>query len=143
MGRRAVKHPDGRLAEETVRATLTQVRETARFLEAGSRSRMLAAEAARVMPDGITRETIRRQPYAPAVASAHGSVLVDVDGDERTDLLYNHTALIHGHGYPPMPPMLTTCTRSDMLRSVAELREPTTGIKPISLGPRQIGSTFS
>jgi glutamate-1-semialdehyde aminotransferase len=54
------------------------------------------------MPDGITRETIRRQPYAPAMASAHGSVLVDVDGDERTDLLFNHTALIHGHGYSPV-----------------------------------------
>ena len=36
-------------------ATLTQVQETTRFLETGSRSRMLAAEAARVMPDGITR----------------------------------------------------------------------------------------
>jgi glutamate-1-semialdehyde aminotransferase len=33
------------------------------------------------------------------MASAHGSVLVDVDSDERTDLLFNHTALIHGHGY--------------------------------------------
>jgi glutamate-1-semialdehyde 2,1-aminomutase len=83
-------------------ATLTQVRETTRFLETGSRSRKLAAEAALVMPDGITRETIRRQPYAPAMASAHGSVLVDVDGDERTDLLFNHTALIHGHGYSPV-----------------------------------------
>jgi hypothetical protein len=40
-------------------ATLTQVRETTRFLEAGSRSRMLAAGAAQVLPDGITRETIR------------------------------------------------------------------------------------
>ena len=36
------------------------------------------------------------------MASAHGSVLVDVDGDERTDLLFNHTALIHGHGYRPV-----------------------------------------
>jgi hypothetical protein len=45
---------------------------------------MLAAEAARVMPDGITRETIRRRLYAPAMASAHGSVLLDADGDERT-----------------------------------------------------------
>jgi glutamate-1-semialdehyde 2,1-aminomutase len=81
---------------------LTRLRETARFLEPGSRSRRLAAEAAELLPDGITRETIRRQPYAPAMTSAHGSVLVDVDGDERTDLLFNHTALIHGHGYAPV-----------------------------------------
>ena len=82
-------------------ATLTQVRETTRFLETGSRSQMLVVEASQVMPEGITRETIRRQPCAPTMASAHGSVLVDVDGDERTDLLFNHTALIHGHGYSP------------------------------------------
>ena len=69
-------------------ATLTQVKETTRFLETGSRSAKLAVEAAQIMPDGITRETIRRQPYAPVMASAHGSVLVDVDGDERTDLLF-------------------------------------------------------
>ena len=29
-------------------------------------------------------------------------MLVDVDGDERIDLLFNHTALIHGHGYGPV-----------------------------------------
>jgi len=84
-------------------AALTQVRETARFLEASSRPRMLAAEAAQVTPDGIMWETIRRQPYAPVMASAHGSVLADVDGDERTGLLFNHTALVHGHGYSPVP----------------------------------------
>jgi len=94
--------PGSGLARETAMATLTQVRETTRFLETGSRSGKLAAEATRVMPEGITRETIRRKPYAPAMASAHGSVLVDVDGDERTDLLFNHTALIHGHGYSPV-----------------------------------------
>jgi hypothetical protein len=83
-------------------ATLTQVKEMTRFLETSSRSGKLAAEAAQVMPEGITRETIRRQPYAPAMASAHGSVLIDVDGDEQTDLLFNHTALIHCHSYSPV-----------------------------------------
>ncbi len=82
--------------------TLSRLRETARFLESGSRSRKLADEARPLLPDGITRESTRRPPYAPAMASAHGSLLVDVDGDERTDLLFNHAALIHGHGYPPV-----------------------------------------
>ena len=54
------------------------------------------------MPDGITRETIRRVPYAPTMAAAYGSVLVDADGDERIDLLFNHTALLHGHAYAPV-----------------------------------------
>jgi hypothetical protein len=85
-------------------ATLTQVKETTRFLETGSRSGKLAAEAAQVMPEGITRETIRRQPHAPAMASAHGSVLVDVDGDERTDLLCGITLFWNvslSSGFPP------------------------------------------
>ena len=72
---------------------------------------MLAAGAARVMPAGSTRETIRRRPYAPAMASAHGSVLLDADGDEHTDLLYNHAALIHGHGYPPVTGAVTRQSR--------------------------------
>jgi glutamate-1-semialdehyde 2,1-aminomutase len=36
------------------------------------------------------------------MASGHGSVLLDVDGDERIDLLFNHSALIHGHTYGPV-----------------------------------------
>src|SRR6266581_2265024 len=48
---------------------------------------------------------------SPAHTSAHGSVLVDVDGDERIDLLYNHTALIHGHGYQPVTEAVTRQSR--------------------------------
>ncbi len=83
-------------------AAVAQLRETARFLQPDSRSRKLAAEAGDVLPDGITRETIRRLPYAPTMAAACGSVLVDADGDERIDLLFNHTALLHGHRYAPV-----------------------------------------
>ncbi|MGD0065874.1 MAG: aminotransferase class III-fold pyridoxal phosphate-dependent enzyme [Streptosporangiaceae bacterium] len=83
-------------------AAVAQVRETTRFLQPDSRSRKLAAEAGELLPDGITRETIRRLPYAPTMAAAYGSVLVDMDGDERIDLLFNHTALLHGHTYAPV-----------------------------------------
>jgi glutamate-1-semialdehyde 2,1-aminomutase len=83
-------------------AAVTQLRETIRFLQPDSRCRKLAAEAGDVLPDGITRETIRRLPYAPTMVAAYGSVLVDADGDERIDLLFNHTALLHGHRYAPV-----------------------------------------
>lgn len=83
-------------------AAVAQLRETSRFLEPDSRSRKLAAEARELLPDGITRETIRRVPYAPTMAAAYGSVLVDADGDERLDFLFNHTALLHGHTYAPV-----------------------------------------
>jgi hypothetical protein len=50
-------------------ATLTLMKGTTRFPETGSRSQMLEAKAAQVMPERITQETIRRQPYAPTMAS--------------------------------------------------------------------------
>jgi glutamate-1-semialdehyde 2,1-aminomutase len=41
------------------------------------------------------------------MAHAHGTVLVDLDGDERTDFLFNHTSLIHGHTYGPVADAVT------------------------------------
>jgi glutamate-1-semialdehyde 2,1-aminomutase len=79
-----------------------KVRQTKRFLDPRSASARNATQASRVFADGITRETIRRQPYSPSQAEGHGSVLVDVDGDERIDFLFNHASLIHGHCYPPV-----------------------------------------
>ncbi len=78
------------------------LRDTTWFLRPDSQSRRLTAQATKLLPDGITRENIRREPYAPVVASAHGSVLVDVDGDVRTDMVFSTTALIHGHSYSPV-----------------------------------------
>jgi glutamate-1-semialdehyde 2,1-aminomutase len=65
-----------------------------------ARQRLAAAQV--LLPDGITRETIRRAPWAPCMSQAHGTTLVDLDGDKRTDFLFNHTALIHGHTYGPV-----------------------------------------
>jgi glutamate-1-semialdehyde aminotransferase len=80
----------------------TALRDTTWFLRPNSQSRRLTAQATKLLPDGITRENIRRQPYAPVVASGHGSVLVDIDGDVRTDLVFSTTSLIHGHSYGPV-----------------------------------------
>jgi hypothetical protein len=57
LGGRAVNHLDSGQERETAVATLTQVRETTQFLEAGSRSRMLAAEAVEVMPGSPGRRS--------------------------------------------------------------------------------------
>jgi glutamate-1-semialdehyde 2,1-aminomutase len=84
-----------------------KVRQTARYLEPASSSRWRLAVAAEVMPDGITRETIRRAPLAPWMAHAHGTRLVDADGDERADFVFNHTALVHGHTYEPVVTAVT------------------------------------
>lgn len=75
---------------------------TERFLDPTSSSAKHARQAQAVFPDGITRETIRRDPYSPTQHHGQGSQLVDVDGDERIDFLFNYTSLIHGHCYPPV-----------------------------------------
>jgi glutamate-1-semialdehyde 2,1-aminomutase len=79
-----------------------QLRETRRFLDPNGSSAKHAQRAHLVFPDGITRETIRRHPYGPSQDRGQGSHLVDVDGDERIDFLFNYTSLIHGHCYPPV-----------------------------------------
>jgi glutamate-1-semialdehyde 2,1-aminomutase len=76
--------------------------DTERFLDPTSSSAKHAEQARSVFPDGITRETIRRDPYSPTQHHGQGSQLVDVDGDERIDFLFNHCSLIHGHCYPPV-----------------------------------------
>lgn len=81
---------------------IAHLRETAKYLCDDSLSQQGLAAAQKVLPDGITRETIRRVPCTPHMAHAHGTVLVDLDGDERTDFLFNHTSLIHGHTYGPV-----------------------------------------
>lgn len=78
------------------------LRQTERYLDPASLSRRRLAYSENLIPDGITRETIRREPLAPWMANAHGARLVDVDGDERIDFVFNHTALIHGHTFEPV-----------------------------------------
>jgi glutamate-1-semialdehyde 2,1-aminomutase len=83
-------------------ARISDLRETARYLSPDSLARQRLVCARQLLPDGITRETIRRAPWAPYMSRAHGTALVDLDGDERTDFLFNHTSLIHGHTYGPV-----------------------------------------
>jgi hypothetical protein len=96
----AIQRSDG-TGIQTV-ARISDLRQTARYLSPDSAARQRLACAREVLPDGITRETIRRAPWAPYMARAHGTALVDLDGDERTDFLFNHTSLIHGHTYGPV-----------------------------------------
>jgi glutamate-1-semialdehyde 2,1-aminomutase len=83
-----------------------RLRETTRFLDPKSASARQVRQAQGVFPDGITRETIRR-PHSPSQDRGWGAHLVDVDGDERIDFLFNHTSLIHGHCYPPVTRAIT------------------------------------
>jgi glutamate-1-semialdehyde 2,1-aminomutase len=58
--------------------------------------------ALRVLPGGVSRDTILRSPHPYYAASAHGCVVTDVDGREFIDFANNMASLIHGHAFPPI-----------------------------------------
>lgn len=65
-----------------------------------SHSAALFERAQAVLPGGNSRQSVFRAPYPIYISSANGAVVKDVDGIERTDILNNFTALIHGHAHP-------------------------------------------
>jgi glutamate-1-semialdehyde 2,1-aminomutase len=70
------------------------------YLEPDSRSAALYARARAVLPGGNTRTTVFTHPHPAYAASASGTMIEDVDGQQRLDLVNNYTALIHGHAHP-------------------------------------------
>src|SRR4051812_35955961 len=71
-----------------------------RYLEPDSRSAQLYARGQGVLPGGNTRTTVFTAPYPAYIASAHGAVLIDVEGQQRLGFINNYTALVHGHAHP-------------------------------------------
>lgn len=60
----------------------------------------LYARALKVLPGGVSRNTVLRDPYPTYAAYGSGSRLTDVDGVERIDFANNMASLIHGHACP-------------------------------------------
>jgi glutamate-1-semialdehyde 2,1-aminomutase len=60
------------------------------------------ADAVKVLPGGVSRNTIYHKPYPHYVAGAKGCVVTDIDGVERIDFANNMASLIHGHAYQPI-----------------------------------------
>jgi len=72
----------------------------ARYRALTPRSQALYERAGAVFPGGFTRDAVMRSPYAPFVASAHGTAMTDADGRTITDLWFNATSLPLGHAHP-------------------------------------------
>jgi glutamate-1-semialdehyde 2,1-aminomutase len=66
------------------------------------RSEALFRQALEVLPGGVSRNTLLRDPHPYYVASGSGCTTVDIDGVERIDFANNMASLIHGHAYPPV-----------------------------------------
>ena len=56
----------------------------------------------RVMPGGISRNTLLRKGHPLYVSHGKGCIVTDVDGVERLDFANNMAAHIHGHAYTPI-----------------------------------------
>lgn len=65
------------------------------------------ADAVKVLPGGVSRNTIFHKPHPHYVAGAKGCVVTDIDGIERIDFANNMASLIHGHAYPKIVDAVT------------------------------------
>jgi glutamate-1-semialdehyde 2,1-aminomutase len=62
----------------------------------------LYKRAQKVLPGGVSRNAVLRDPHPLYVDHAEGCRIVDVDGVSRIDFANNMASLIHGHADPDM-----------------------------------------
>ena len=74
---------------------------------ADARSADLFARAQRVLPGGVSRNTVLRKPHPAYADFGSGCHLTDLDGVTRVDFSNNMASLIHGHAYPPIVDAVT------------------------------------
>ena len=57
-------------------------------------------QACKIIPGGVSRNTIFHQPYPHYISHANGCYATDINGIQRLDFGNNMAALIHGHAHP-------------------------------------------
>jgi glutamate-1-semialdehyde 2,1-aminomutase len=67
-----------------------------------SRSAELYTRAMKVLPGGVSRNAVLRDPHPLYASHGEGCRLIDVDGVSRIDFANNMASLIHGHADPDM-----------------------------------------
>ena len=65
-----------------------------------NKSERLFNQALKVLPGGVSRNTIFRKPYPFYADKGKGCYVTDVEGVTRIDFANNMASLIHGHAYP-------------------------------------------
>lgn len=76
-----------------------------------ARSAELFRQAREVLPGGVSRNTLLREPHPLYAAGGSGCRVTDVDGVERIDLANNMASLIHGHAHPAIVEAVTAQLR--------------------------------
>ncbi len=72
-----------------------------------SRSEALYETAKRLMPGGVSRNTVLRSPHPIYAAYGKGARVTDIEGVTRIDFSNNMTSLIHGHAHPAIVAAVT------------------------------------
>jgi glutamate-1-semialdehyde 2,1-aminomutase len=65
-----------------------------------TRSQELYERALRVLPGGVSRNTVLRRPHPFYAVRGEGCHVTDVEGVRRIDFANNMCSLIHGHAHP-------------------------------------------
>ena len=72
-----------------------------------SRSAELFERARRVLPGGVSRNTVLRSPHPIYADRGEGCRIIDLEGVSRVDFSNNMASLIHGHAYGPIVDAVT------------------------------------
>ena len=72
-----------------------------------SRSAELYQRACKVIPGGVSRNTVLRSPHPLYVERGEGCYVTDIEGVKRIDFANNMAALIHGHAHPTVVAAVT------------------------------------
>ena len=72
-----------------------------------SRSMDLYQRACRVMPGGVSRNTVLRSPHPLYADKGEGCYVTDIEGVKRIDFANNMASLIHGHAHPAVVAAVT------------------------------------
>ena len=83
------------------------------------RSEALYRRALKVMPGGVSRNTVLREPHPLYAAHASGCRITDVEGVERIDFANNMASLIHGHSHPAIVAAVTRQLRRGTAHTLA------------------------
>ena len=72
-----------------------------------TRSEKLYKQALEILPGGVSRNTVLRDPHPPYADFGEGCRLTDIEGVTRLDFSNNMASLLHGHACPAIVQAVT------------------------------------
>lgn len=88
-----------------------------------SSSEALYHRAQRVLPGGVSRNTVLRRPYPAYADRGEACRIWDLEGTERLDFSNNMASLIHGHAHPEVVSAVSAQLRAGTAFTMATRQE--------------------